>query len=223
MMDPGSLGPDARALLEAAREGLAPDAAAVRRMRGKIQLATGAAAGTALAIKLALLGLVVVAAGAGVVLGRRGAIAEVPRVELASPPEAPVHVAVREPAVPPPSDEELITIEPTVVAPRRAKPEPRVEPPAPVVPQVADLAREVELVDLAMAALRHGDPAGALRAVQRHAVETAGRGQLAEDAAAIEIEALCHLHDAATSAKLEAFDARFPRSAQRSRLSNHCP
>lgn len=74
-----------------------------------------------------------------------------------------------------------------------------------------------------MAALRGGDAAGALKAVQRHAVETAGRGQLAEDAAAIEIEALCHLHDPTTNAKLEAFDARFPRSAQRSRLSNRCP
>jgi hypothetical protein len=85
------------------------------------------------------------------------------------------------------------------------------------------LAREVELVDLAMAALRRGDPGGALRAVQRHTAETLGHGQLAEDAAAIEIEALCHLHDPSTNAKLEAFDARFPSSAQRSRLNNQCP
>jgi hypothetical protein len=224
---PGSLGPDARALLDAARDGLSPDAAAVRRMRGKIQLATGGAAGTAIAIKLALLALVVVAAvGAGVVLDRRATVAEVPRVELASPPEARIQIAVREPALPPPTDEELITIEPTVVAPRRARPELPAGPPAPVVaapPRGADLAREVELVDLAMAALRRGDPAGAIHAVQQHAAETGGRGQLAEDAAAIEVEALCHLHDPATSAKLEAFDARFPHSAQRSRLSSHCP
>jgi hypothetical protein len=96
-------------------------------------------------------------------------------------------------------------------------------PPARATRPTIDLAREVELLDLAMAALRRGDPTTALRAVQRHAAETAGRGQLAEDAAAIEIEALCHLHDPATNSKLEAFDARFPRSAQRSRLDNKCP
>ena len=91
------------------------------------------------------------------------------------------------------------------------------------LPRGVDLAREVELLDTAMAALRGGDAAAALLAVQRHAAETAGRGQLAEDAAAIEIEALCRLHDPTTSAKLEAFDARFPRSAQRSRLTSVCP
>jgi hypothetical protein len=99
-----------------------------------------------------------------------------------------------------------------------AHPSRRAAGPAPL----ADLAREVELVDLAMAALHRGEPRVALRAVQRHTAETAGRGQLAEDAAAIEIEALCQLHDPATSIKLEAFDARFPRSAQRSRLNSQC-
>lgn len=87
---------------------------------------------------------------------------------------------------------------------------------------MADLAREVELVDLAMAALNRGEPRVALSAVQRHAAETGGRGQLAEDAAAIEIEALCQLHDPATAIKRAAFDARFPRSAQRSRLEDRC-
>ena len=56
-----------------------------------------------------------------------------------------------------------------------------------------------------------------------HAAETRGSGQLAEDAAAIEVEALCRLHDPSVSAKLDAFDARFPRSAQRSRLTTECP
>jgi hypothetical protein len=303
----GSLGPDARALLDAARDGLAPDAAAMRRMRGKIELAAGGAAGTAIGIKLALLAVVVaVGVGAGVVATRWPAVAIAPRVELASPPEGVVQVAVREPAVPAISDEDLITIEPTVgptadptadptvdptadptadltakqmatpsarptsdpsieptrkpvvIAPRRgsvaepgrmAATERRVAEPgrmaaaerlagvpargAPAARNVAGpraagataatLAREVELVDLAMAALRQGDPAAALRAVQQHASETAGRGQLAEDATAIEIEARCHLHDPTTHAKLEAFDARYPRSAQRSRLSSTCP
>ena len=74
-----------------------------------------------------------------------------------------------------------------------------------------------------MAALRRGQPSAALAAVRVHAAETAGGGQLAEDAAAIEIEALCRMHDAAVTAKLAAFDARWPQSAQRSRLTTRCP
>jgi outer membrane biosynthesis protein TonB len=268
MIDPGgSLGPDARALLEAARDGLAPEAAAVRRMRANIQLTAGGAAGTAIGIKLALLAVAVVAVvavvGAGVALTRGPTLAVAPRVELATPLEPAV--AARAPALPR-SDEDLITIEPmaepttqpttqpttestteparpttalpravpepTASTPRRARAnvEPRSAPTArtttaaPAAPATpVGLSREVELVDLAMAALRRGDPGAALRAVHQHAAETAGRGQLAEDAAAIEIEALCHLHDPRTHARLEAFDARFPRSAQRSRLSTRCP
>jgi hypothetical protein len=74
-----------------------------------------------------------------------------------------------------------------------------------------------------MAALRRGAPADALAAVVVHAAETAGAGQLAEDAAAIEIEALCRLHDSTVAAKLAAFDAKWPESAQRSRLTTRCP
>jgi len=45
----GGLGPEARALLDAAREGLSPDPAAVRRVHARIHVAAGgAAAGTAL-------------------------------------------------------------------------------------------------------------------------------------------------------------------------------
>jgi len=247
------LGAEARALLDAARDGLSPDLAAVRRMRARIQV--GAGAGAAIGVKLALLAVVVAAAGAGVALHRREAATVAPRIELASPPEAAVQIAAREAALPPPSDDELIVLEPNVPA-RRVRAEvsagePRVqpahglrdapagatpgevrsgpargarpEPPRDSRPSAITLAREVELLDLAMSALRRGEPSAALRAVQQHAAETAGRGQLAEDAAAIEIEALCHLHDPSTNARLEAFDARYPRSAQRSRLSNRCP
>jgi len=254
------LGPEARALLDAARDGLSPDAEAVRRVRAKVHLAAGGqAVGSAIVAKLGVIALVVaVAAGVGVYATRRATPALAPAVELASPPEAPRQAAMHEPAAPAraPSDDELITIDPPgpraggpaiasgpapAVAPRAALPASRAaettarssvaggdEPgagagPPGGAPRGIDLAREVELVDAAMAALRAGDASGALRAVQRHATETAGRGQLAEDAAAIEIEALCHLHDPTTNAKLEAFDARYPRSAQRSRLDNQCP
>ena len=266
------LGPEARALLDAAREGMSPDAAAVRRVRARIEVAVGgAAAGTAMGVKLGILAFVAaVGAGAGLYLTRGSAAAMAPAIELASPSEVPLQAAVREPAAPAISDEDLITIAtPPVPAPARAAPARavrRVAPPAPSRdesarapdtgpparpsspratrdersaiaegdpdgvagragghPRGINLAREVELLDVAMAALRRGDATNALKAVRQHALETAGRGQLAEDAAAIEIEALCHLHDPTTNAKLEAFDARFPRSAQRSRLDNKCP
>jgi len=253
------LGPEARALLDAARQGLSPDAAAVSRVRARIGAATsGAAAGTAMVAKLGIVALVAgVAAGAWVYARRDATTAMAPRVELASPSEAPVQAAMHEPPAPASADDDLITIEtPPAAPPHREKPANDVtraaaparssrdpaNPPGGELPARAtiaspgggagsgaesahgiDLAREVELLDVAMAALRRGDAAGAQKAVQRHAVETAGHGQLAEDAAAIEIEALCRLHDPSTTAKLEAFDARFPRSAQRSRLGSQCP
>ena len=271
------LGPAARALLDAAREGLSPDAAAVRRVRARIGVAGGAAGGaaaaTTLGVKLAVVALAVaVAAGVGWLAKRSGAAPVVtPKVELASSPEAAVRAAMPEAAAPPLVDDDLITIEaPSAADPPRgavsmpSRGEPRHTPasppsnadhavgrdsavaatlaparggpatagsaaPGPAAPARAtparaaiDLAREVELLDLAMTALRRGDAGAALQAVQRHAVETGGRGQLAEDAAAIEIEALCHLGDPTAGAKLDAFDARFPRSAQRSRLDNKC-
>jgi hypothetical protein len=240
------LGPEARALLDAAREGLSPDAAAVRRVRAKVTVAAGAgAAGAALGMKLALVALIAAgAAGAGLYVTRGGPPAMAPQVELPSPSEAPWQTVTRELAAPARSDHDRLAIEaPRVATPRRVGPSVQASPAAPPAPPpdealrtpdrerlargeparpMIDLAREVELLDTAMADLRRGDAGGALVAVQRHAVETAGHGQLAEDAAAIEIEALCQLHDPTTNAKLEAFDARFPRSAQRSRLENQC-
>ncbi|HEX4422151.1 MAG TPA: hypothetical protein VH165_29770, partial [Kofleriaceae bacterium] len=111
------LGPQARVLLDAARAGLSPDAAAVRRVRARLGATTaagGAAAGAGAAIgfKLAVVtAAILAAAGAGLVLRRDQPAARAPRLELASAPEPPRQVAVREPAAPPPSDADLITIE----------------------------------------------------------------------------------------------------------------
>ena len=238
------MSPEARALLEAAREGLSPSPAAIHRIRAKVgaSAAAAGAGGTALALKLGLLSVVaVVAIGAGVYATRRGPEPVVPRLELAAAPAPePARLAVHEGA-PPPA---------LVVAPEAVSPAVPASPAVVVAsehhdhaaiahPPIAattdgnaaprptrsavDLAREVELVDTAMTALKGGDPRAALAAVHQHASETRGQGQLAEDAAAIEVEALCRLHDPSTNAKLEAFDARFPKSAQRSRLSNRCP
>lgn len=268
---PGGLGPEARALLDAAREGLSPDPAAVRRVHARIHAATGgAAAGTALGVKLGVVALVV----AGVIVGaavysRRGPTAPPPidptgaviphpahqvgraptphlaSRELAGPPERSLQTAAHEaaPAPRPPrsSDEELIALEPAPrtpirrTSPRSAPgPKPAVAPAAPdsasAAPGAApaagpvgiSLGREVELIDQAMAALRRGDPGAALRGMHAYAREAGGGGQLAEDAAAIEVEALCTLGDPAAGDRQAAFDARFPRSAQRARLAAMC-
>jgi len=265
------LGPEARALLDAARAGLSPDPAAVQRVHAGIHAATaGAAAGTALAVKLGVVGLVAaIAIGGGVYVARGPASptpAPAPDLALASPAEQPQRAAAREAQV---SDRDLITIE-TQPSPARGVGEPhhpriaagsvdshrlpataptraastarlaastgaasrepgasRVAATTGTAPENAsrsgiELGREVELIDVAMAALRRGDAAGALRTMQEYAAEAGDAGQLRQDAAAIEIEALCKLRDPAARDKLAAFDARFPHSAQRTRLDAAC-
>jgi len=255
------LGPEARALLDAAREGLSPDPAAIRRVHGRIHAAAaGAAVGTALGVKLGIkLGLAgaiaALAIGGAVYLRRAPAAppASLPSIELAGPIERPERAAAHEAA--PPSDEDLITIEPPSDPIRRGDPSgartapatPRIAPaPAVAAPHAAtrspaatssgaaapasgaakpagiELSREVALVDLAMAALRRDDAAAALRVMQEYAAEAGDTGQLGQDAAAIEIEALCKLGDPGARDKRTAFDARFPHSAQRARLEAAC-
>jgi hypothetical protein len=79
----------------------------------------------------------------------------------------------------------------------------------------------VELIDRAMLLVRRGDARDALVTVATFQRETRGHGQMAEDAAAIDIEARCRLREDVTS-RLAAFDRRWPTSAQRSRLQDVC-
>lgn len=235
-MMPPDLSPSARALLDAARDGLAPDAAMLARVRGKVDAAIAGASTTPVVAarslgarladlagipKLAGLGVVAVVVAialilAGAVLIRRGGQpAARPSLELAAPPHTEVLAPqLAHEARPPPSPPE-----PTV-APRAFASLPPVR--APVRAPDVDLAREVEIIDAAMTALRTGNAAAAIQAVRLHRAETDNQGQLAEDADAIEIEALCKLHDRRVVSKLEAFDVRWPESAQRSRLSTNC-
>src|SRR5262249_28096712 len=77
-------GPETRALLEAARDGLSPSPAAIHRVRAKVgaSAAAGTAAGATLAVKLGLVVIVATSAvGAGVYASKRGPEPEVPRVE----------------------------------------------------------------------------------------------------------------------------------------------
>lgn len=233
------LGPEARALLDAARQELGPDAEAVRRMRAGIEsaAASGAAASVGASSMVMKLGGVVGVAVAlvigAIVYSQRGdperVAAPVAIVAPAAVAPAPAPVAPA-PVVQP---EIEILPEPPEAKPMRRRSArsavatpaatPEAPPPAAAPARGVDLAREVALVDRAMAALRRGDPDAALSAVRTHAAETRGAGQLAEDAAAIEIEALCRLRSTTVAAKLAAFDAAWPESAQRSRLTTRCP
>ena len=198
------LSESSRALLDAARQGLAPDAAAVKRVHAKIA-AGGLVAG--IGAKLLVLALLATAGGVAVIAARHGTTVEAPAVELhevATIEVARANAATTRVESPPPPAARRALAAPVLV----------------VVEHHADLAREVALIDAAMTALAT-DPAQALATIQIFDAETAGHGQMAEDAAAIAIEAHCKLHDAVT-AQLATFDARWPGSAQRTRVTEAC-
>ncbi len=73
-----------------------------------------------------------------------------------------------------------------------------------------------------MSALRRDDATAALAAADDHVARVGKRGQLAEEAAAVRVEALCRLGDTRWSSALDSFDSRWPRSAQRPRLTTAC-
>jgi hypothetical protein len=93
----------------------------------------------------------------------------------------------------------------------------------PAIDQGADaLARELAFVRNAQAALRAGDGAAALVALDAHDRDFPA-GQLAEEAGVLRVEALCAVGRAidASDARAE-FLARFPRSAQTARARRAC-
>lgn len=205
-----------RNLLSAARDEMSPDAAAMERVRARVAAAVAApvavtmvatpakaTAASALPIKIGVAALLVAGlAGVFVAWPRGGHEAGAPQLSTRhteiDEPRAAVHVAATEPSAPKQA---------TVATP----------PAAPV----ATLAREVELIDLAMLALRRGAPGAALDSIALYDRETRGRGQMAEDAAAIAIEAHCTLgHD--VRSRLAAFDRAYPSSAQRPRIAATC-
>jgi hypothetical protein len=242
MTAPEPLSSRAQALLDAARGGLGPDDAAIARMRAKVLAAAGGAgvtagataakAGMSLAAKAAIVAVVagVIGAGSWWMLrdggggGRAGGegkhevmVAERAKVEEAAPVVVePVPVSVRAPV-------EVQESEQPATGNRRpatGNRTPRTHTNAGA--SGGSLAAEVALVDDAMAALRRDDPRAALAAADDHVARFGRRGQLAEEAAAIRVEALCRLGDSRWSAAFDAFDAQFPGSAQRPRLTAAC-
>ena len=240
------LGPESRALVDAARDGLGPDDVAVRRMRGRIATAvaggaaigglaatahsasaataTSSVAAASVATKLVVVAVVAAGAAAGthaVVTHRETphvpALAHVaPSPVVVSPPVAvappPVEVAepivIDPPAPPPPPPHRVRTQAAAVV------PVPSIAPPS--------LARETELLDAALDAVAHDRFADAIAAIGRYRDATAGHGQLAEDADAIEVEALCRLDDARSGAAFAAFTSHWPHAHEVARLTAVC-
>lgn len=206
------LSPDERAALEAAREHLAPDPATIARLRARVNVAVGGGIAGAAAVKVTLSLVTIAAAAVGAIAYARRAQAP---VSVPPPPASVTEVAVEQPEV-------SIHV---VGSAADEPPPPPVELPRTEVPAAAatpTLAREIELIDRAMQALRRGDTPTVLATLDTYTSEVGGRGQLEEDAEAIEVEARCRAHDASASDRLEVFDQRWPRSAQRARITAAC-
>jgi len=236
------LNASSRALLDAARPGLGPDAAALARVRARVAatVAAPAAGASALAIKLSIVAIVAAVATGAVVHLRSDADAPTAPAAVSPtpgpavlPPAPALQLNAPSPAPPlPPAPAALPQLTAPSPALQLTAPSPAREPalasqaqqPKPVAKRAphATLAREVDLLDHAMTSLRGGDLAATLATIRLYQSEAGDRGQLAEDAAAIEVEALCASHDEASIAKLATYDQRWPRSAQRSRLADAC-
>lgn len=215
------LPPDLRALISASRSRLAPDAATIARVHTSVHaaVATGgiAAGASAIVAKLA----VVVAITAAVATATVAYVRHTP----SKPAVAPTITITESSAA---SDEPEIA--PRIIAvEREPAPHPAIEPVvAPVAPIPAPppapptLAREIELIDRASKALHRADHAAVLATIATYDAETSGHGQLAQDAAAIALEAACGANDPTAATKLAAFTRRWPHSAQHTRFAAAC-
>jgi hypothetical protein len=215
-----------RSLLAAARDGLTPDAEVAARVRARVASAvapaaatssTAAAGSSGALLKLAALAFVAGVITTGFVIDR-GPRANAPSLSLLTrdtdePAAAIAPTASRESATPR-AGHRITTATTYAIGTSSATALNDEREPA-------SLGREVELIDNAMGALRNHDPASALQTLTTFEHETLGHAQLAEDAAAIELEARCALREDVT-ARLAAFDTKWPSSAQRARISAAC-
>ena len=228
MIEP--LGPRERALIAAARDALGPDAVQVARIKAHVAgvIAAGGAGVAVTGGAAAAGGAAAVATKVAVVAVAAAAIgaAAYTHFDVPAPTVMPI-------ALPTTADEttgDVVAPQLTVAAhespPPAPAPPPAREPAATATsapPPRADLKREIVLVDNAIEALHRRDYAAALAVIHTYDVETLGGGQLAEDAFAVAVEALCLSGDPAAPAQLAVFFERWPRSAQRPRLAAACP
>ena len=228
-----------RSLLSAAREGLAPPPDVAARVRAKVAASVGAPVAGAVAaksltaakstgaaksiavtsgaaksfagssaLKLGALALIVGVVAVGV--AHRSAKNDAPQLSIST-----THDELAQPVTTRAShdDAPIATTSPDTRANGTALPSREAAP--------ASLSREVELIDQAMSALRRHEPNAALAAMHTFDRETLGHAQMAEEAAAITIEAHCGLGDD-VSDRLAAFDRTWPSSAERSRITDAC-
>lgn len=232
--------PALRELIASGRERLGPDAATIARLRARIDHAV--AANAPVSTKAVAAKLVVIVAlgvvGTGLYLYERGSEpGEVPPSVVAAADEA-----IGSPHVTLTSRDSLPTLAPDralEAAPEsraRARIEParsaagamavaarRTEEPVSHEPDHGvSLAREIELIDQATRTMRQGDSEAALATLGDYERETAGRGQLAQDAAALGVEILCRRNDVRATEALASFARAWPQSAQRHRLRTVC-
>lgn len=233
-----ALGPTSRNLVAAARRGLNPSADVAARVRAKVALAVGAGATVATSTpRAASVAPKAAAIGAGKVVAITaivGALITAAWIAQRTPATVEVAPAIVVPASAGDLDSQIdVRVATSAHADRviAAPVSAHVHADTPVraaeitatamTPEPPTLAREVELVDTAMSSLRADDPANALATLIVYQRETAGHGQLAEDAAALEIEARCRSR-AAFRDLLDAFDERWPHSVQRARIVSAC-
>ena len=215
------LPPDVRALISASRGRLAPDAATVARLHASVRAAVAVGGGVATGATAVIAKLAVVAVAVATV----GTVAYV-RHGSSQPAIAPT-IAVTTTTTTAADDTEVA---PRIIAvEREPAPRPPAEPvvvaPVTTIPPVAtppSLAREIDLVDQASKALHRGDHAAVLAIIHTYDAETSGHGQLAQDAAAIALEAACASNAPDAAAKLAAFTRRWPHSAQHTRFAAVC-
>lgn len=234
--------PEVQELIAAGREGLGPDAATIARLRTRIDDAI--ATSPSVPVRSLAPKLVVVAALTGLGIG-----SYVAGTRVTQEPVAPL-VATGELEAASTPDVALVaadTISPIraatePVARARARKDPTralvVENPAPRSPEASpesspeavatrsvggiSLAREIELIDRAALAMRRADASTALETLRVYERETAGLGQLAQDAAALGVEIVCAGGDQRARDELARFEQRWPRSAHLRRLTAVC-
>src|SRR5258708_6779217 len=152
--------------------------------------------------------------------------AVVPESPLAGP-SSPAPVRPAADVRPPPPDRPAparAAVQPAVAPQRPPSGEVALVEPAPApapAPAAPALAREVELIDRAQSALRDDRPSDALDALATYTREVGAHGQLAREAAKLEVEAACRANAPDSADRLAALARRYP-GAVTTRLRAAC-
>jgi hypothetical protein len=140
-----------------------------------------------------------------------------------------LEVAPLAPVVEPAGEAITETVEAVETAPVEAVRAPRIEralpevEPAPAAEAVPASTLEDErlVLDRARVTLARDNPAGALSVVDEYRARFPG-GRMLEDAAAIEVRALCRMHDPRADGARSDFSRRYPGSLHAGRVARDC-